>query len=562
MEKPTVRGKHILMETLHAHGIKHIFGNPGTTESPLMDCLADHPDLHYMLTLHESVACGAAHYFAQATGTVGVVNLHVGPGLGNALGMLYNAREANTPLLVTAGQQDTRMLIREPLLSADLVAMAAPLVKWSAQVDRADDLAPMLHRALKIATDPAPGPVFLALPIDVLEQETNIAPLPVPTLHRAVPPSPEGLQRLAQILLEAKAPTFVVGDGVARTGAHTALLKLVETLGARVFPEGLVHRLNFPMNHRSWRPRMPLNHAGIRHALEPADVVVLVGGSFFEEIWLDQEDPFPEGATVLQIEDSPERLAHNFSVDEGLLANPRLALVGLLSALDTAADEAFRLRAAGRNASLEDEAQSAQTTSAERRKKRWDNVPISTARLMTTLAESFPPNAVLVNESITAGGDLMAAFSLSEPNSYYGTRGGGIGQALPGALGVAHAHPGQPIVALSGDGSSMYSVQALWTAAHEDLPIVFVILHNREYKILKINMDIYRERFGVPADRPYPHMNLTEPEIDFVGLARSLGLNAQRVDDPNDIQEAFETAVASKKPWLLDISIEGRIDPA
>ncbi len=561
MATAPTRGKHVFMETLRAHGIDTIFGNPGTTESPLMDCLGDYPEVRYQLALHESVACGSAHYYAQASGKVGVVNLHVGPGLGNALGMLYNAWEANTPLLVTAGQQDTRMRLREPLLSADLVGMAEPLVKWSAQVERADELGHMLHRALKIATDPAPGPVFLALPIDVLEQETAHGALPVSPLHRRTQPETTGIEEMARMLLAAEHPTVVVGDGVARSGAVPSLVKLAEALGARVFYEGLVHRLNFPNNHPSFRPRMPLNHAGIQRELEPADAVLLIGGSFFEEVWFDQGSPFPDGAKVLQIEDDPGRLAHNHAIDLGVLADPKHGIEALLAEVTSLENRGVESAAEARNAALEEEYQQGVAARRARAESRWDNRPISTARLMTTLAAALPSDAVVVNEAITAGGDVMGCFDFDDPARYYGTRGGGIGQALPGALGVSVAHPGQPVVALSGDGSSMYSAQALWTAAHDDLPIVYVILHNREYKILKINMDIYRERFGVPADRPYPHMNLTKPEIDFVGLAQSLGLSAARIDDPDDIEPRFTEAVSSGKPWLLDVSIEGRIEP-
>ena len=192
-----MRGKHVLMDTLVAHGVECLFGNPGTTESPIIDSLPDYPQLRYMLALHEGVALGAASYYAQASGRTGVVNLHVAPGLGNALGMLYGALKAGSPLLVTAGQQDTRMRLRAPLLGHDLVAMAAPVVKWSLQVERADELAAALHRALKVAHDPPTGPVFMALPIDVLEQETDQPALPPGALYRRVEPDPAGVAAAA-----------------------------------------------------------------------------------------------------------------------------------------------------------------------------------------------------------------------------------------------------------------------------------------------------------------------------------------------------------------------------
>ena len=184
-----MRGKQVLMESLIAHGVEYIFGNPGTTESPILDALLDYPQLRYVVALHEGVALGAASYYAQTSGKPAVVNIHVAPGLGNALGMLYNALKARSPLVVTAGQQDTRLRLRGPVLGHDLVAMAAPLTKWSVQVERADEFALILHRALKIATDPPAGPVFVALPIDVLEQETDVEPFrPGPSLSGV--PSP------------------------------------------------------------------------------------------------------------------------------------------------------------------------------------------------------------------------------------------------------------------------------------------------------------------------------------------------------------------------------------
>ena len=187
-----MRGKQVFMESLIAHGVEYIFGNPGTTESPILDALLDYPQLRYVVALHEGVALGAASYYALATGTTAAVNIHVAPGLGNALGMLYNAFKARSPIVVTAGQQDTRQRLRGPVLGHDLVAMAAPLTKWSVQVERADEFALILHRALKIATDPPAGPVFVALPIDVLEQETELAPLPPGRLYRAPEPDPAG----------------------------------------------------------------------------------------------------------------------------------------------------------------------------------------------------------------------------------------------------------------------------------------------------------------------------------------------------------------------------------
>src|SRR5262244_1732570 len=195
-----MRGKQVFMESLIAHGVEHVFGNPGTTESPILDALLDYPQVKYIVALHEGVALGAASYYAQASGKTAVVNVHVAPGLGNALGMLYNALKARAPLVVTAGQQDTRLRLRGPVLGHDLVAMAAPLTKWSVQVERADEFALIMHRALKTAADPPGGPVFVALPIDVLEQDTEVGPFPVGELYRAPAPDAAGIRAAAELL--------------------------------------------------------------------------------------------------------------------------------------------------------------------------------------------------------------------------------------------------------------------------------------------------------------------------------------------------------------------------
>lgn len=553
-----MRGKHVLMDTLLAHGIEHVFGNPGTTESPIIDSLPDYPQLRYILALHEGVALGAASYYAQASGRTGVVNLHVAPGLGNALGMLYGALKAGSPLLVTAGQQDTRLRLRDPLLGHDLAAMAAPVTKWSTQVERADELGATLHRALKVAHDPPSGPVFVALPIDVLEQQTDQPARPPGALYRQAGPDPAGIAAAAEALLASRSPIIVAGDDVARTGGSEALGALARALGAGVWFEGLRQHVVLPSAHPSCRGALPFDAAAIRSALEGADAVLLVGGPFFEEVWFAPGSPFPPEAVLLQIEDAPQRLSRNFPLRAGILASPAAGLRALGAAIEAGADAAFRAEAGRRSEALGRRKEQEIAAQRERAARRWDREPIAIPRLMADLAGALPADAVVVDESITASIDLARTLRFTRPGDYYGARGGGIGQALPGALGVKLAHPARPVVAISGDGSALYSIQALWTAAHHDLAVVFVILDNREYRILKHNMDAYRQRFGVRPDRPYVHMDLTKPELGFVEIAQGLGVAGTRVTRPADLRPAIEAALASGRPALLDVIVEGK----
>jgi benzoylformate decarboxylase len=547
-----MRGRQVLMQTLVNHGVERIFGNPGTTESPLLDSLLDYPDLQYVVHLHEGVAVGAANFYAQASGKTAFVNLHVAPGLGNAIGMIYGALKANSPMVVTAGQQDTRLRLRDPVLGHDLAAMAAPVTKWSVQVERADELGPILQRAFKIAGDAPAGPVFVALPIDVMEQETAIPPGRPATLYPATQPSPPALAALADHLRAAKSPAIVAGDDVARTGAVSMLVDLAEKLGASVWFEGLRARNSFPTDHPSYRGTLAFDAAGIARQFAANDLVLMVGGPFFEEVWYAPGSPFPPGCKVLQIEAAPQRLAYNFAVDVGVLAD-----VGeTLGALD---DELARVDGAEtRNAALTAHKEADEAAQKARVDKAWSRSPTSMARCMAEIKAGAPDDVVVVDETITANLDLFKTFTFRGPADYYSGRGGGIGQGVAGALGVALADPGRPILCLSGDGSSMYSIQALWTAAHHDLPIVFVILANREYRVLKHNIDAYRARFDVKSNKPYAHMDLTGPTLGFVDLAKGMGVAGTHVARADDIRKAVAAAFASGKPHLLEIEIEGK----
>ena len=554
-----MRGRQILMESLIAHGVGYIFGNPGTTESPIIDSLLDYPQLHYILTLHEGVAVGAASYYAQASGKTGVVNLHVAPGLGNAIGMMYNALKANAPLVVTAGQQDTRMRLRDPLLGHDLEAMAAPVTKWSVQAERADELPLLLHRAFKVANDPPAGPVFVALPIDVMEQESENAAVAPGTLHRAGPAAAAGVAEAVALLAGRQSPVIVVGDDVARFGAGAEVVALAEALGAAIWTEGIrVHAL-VPSSHPNFRLALGFDAASIRNALEGADAVLLVGGPFFEEVWFSPGSPFPKDAAVIQVEASSQRLAYNHGVTVGLTGDPKATLAALLAGVNGAASAGSRGAAARRNQALKSLKDGDAAAQRARAQKRWDSTPISMPRLMADIAAALPARAIVVDEAITAGPDLARTLSFSERGDYFGARGGGIGQALPGALGVQVACPDRPVVAISGDGSSMYSIQALWTAAHHNLPIVFVILNNGEYRILKHNMDVYRRRFGAKPDRPYLNMDLVQPKLGFLDLARGLGLSAERVTAPGELTGALSRAIAAKRPHLIEVVIEPKL---
>jgi benzoylformate decarboxylase len=283
---------------------------------------------------------------------------------------------------------------------------------------------------------------------------------------------------------------------------------------------------------------------------------LLAGGACFEELWFAPGSPFPEGARVLQIQSAPRTLAYDHAVAVDLVADIGAALRALDAALAAASDDAWRAAAECRSAQLT--AQKAQDSAAyrARQEKAWARLPISIPRAVAALREATPVSALIVEEAITANADFAAAFQIDAADVYFGSRGGGIGQALAGAIGASVAHPGRPVLCVSGDGSAMYSITALWTAAHHNLPIVFVILSNREYRVLKQNLDIYRQRFATAPGRPYPQMDLTQPALGFVEMAAGMGVPGVRVSQPEEIAPAVARAFSAGAPRLVEIEIE------
>ena len=555
----TYKGRQVFMETLIAEGVEYIFGNPGTTESPMLDALLDYPQIKYVLALHEAVATIMADAYAQVSRKVGVVSLHTAPGLGNGLGAVYNAWEGGSPLIVTAGALDTRLRLREPLLGHDLVAMAAPLTKWSVQIDHADEAALVMSRAFKTAREAPSGPVFVSLPLNVLEQETAIGPFTPSRLFSAASPDPAGVSEAAQLLLDAKRPLIFCGDKVADAGAVHELTALAELLGAAVYNEVLPSRLNIPNMHPHYRDRGANDQASLRRLVGDADAVLLVGGEFFEELWYSPASPFPEETVLIQIDPAPRNVARNYSVHCGLIGDVKASLQALHDELSERAGKKFQQAAAQRREALGALKEQERERQQARLKEGWDSSPMSTARLMAEIRDAVPEGVAVVHEAITAAADLTRTLSFANETDYLASRGGGIGQGLPGGIGYKLAFPERPVLCISGDGSSLYTIQALWTAAHHKIPVVFVILNNRVYRILKINMSRFRSEFGLGGERAFPHMDLTDPDLDYVSLAAGFGMAAKAVRRAEEVGPAVREAFASGKPYLLDVLIDGRV---
>jgi benzoylformate decarboxylase len=547
-------GRRLFLELLKQEGVRVMFGNPGTTELPLMDALAGEDEIRYVLALQESLVMAMADGYARASGTLGVANVHVAPGLGNAMGMLFDAHKAGSPVLLTAGQQAQGFGITEPNLYAELPPMAQPFVKYAVEARRAQDLPRLIHRAAKTALAPPTGPVFVSLPVDVMNAEATIG---LGTPSRVAPriaADAAEIAKAAKLLAAAKSPVIIAGDCVAQSGAAAELVALAEALGALVWLEGEPTTLPFPPAHPLFRG--PITRLGrwINNMLSPHDLLLSVGADMFTLSLPPEIEPLPEGIKVIHMDTNPWELAKNFPTDAALFGDPQPTLPALTAAMNAAMGADGIARAQSRRAEVAAAVAADLAKLTAQAEALMDRSPIHPLALMKALGDTLPAEAVLVDESISSGAGMFQFLRNAQPGGLYGNRGGGIGWGLPGAVGVQLALPERRVVAVIGDGSAMYSIQALWTAAHEKLPMVFVILNNRSYRILKQRLSATQ---GTAAQRGrYVGMELSEPAIDFAALARSLGVAAERVETIPAFIAALKKGLAGDGPLLIDAATE------
>jgi benzoylformate decarboxylase len=550
---PYISGKQAFLDILRQEGVSVMFGNPGTTELPLMDGLARQPDIRYVLALQEAVAIAMADGYAQASGSLGAVNVHVSPGLGNAMGMLYDAYKAGAPLLLTAGQHDQCFTATEPILWSELPPVAQPYVKWSTELRRLEDLPRIVHRAVKTALAHPTGPVFLSLPVDVLNNErdldlgtpTRVAPRIVGDRH--------AVAQAARLLARAERPLIVAGDAVAHGDGIAELVELAELVGAPVMTEGVSSTCSFPFTHPLYAGSMPRLGPPIRALLMRHDLLFSVGGDLFTLSLPDDVDPMPPGLTVVHLDVNPWEIGKNYPAAVGILGDPKATLPDLSEAVRRETGARGHRDAERRRQAVQTAHASAVAELAARARENAGSVPMAPLTLVHEVARAVPRDVTIVEEAISSSTGVREFFPCADAKSFFGIRGGGIGWGLPATLGVKLALPGRPVVALIGDGSAMYTNQALWTATRESLAVVYVIFNNGSYRILKQRTRALKG-FSAEDDR-YVGMDLT-PAIDFVGLARSLGVPGEHIEKSADVGAAVARGLASGGPYLVDVVID------
>jgi thiamine pyrophosphate-dependent acetolactate synthase large subunit-like protein len=576
-------GRFALFRQLLADGVTCMFGNPGSSEENLLDALQgpEFKEFRYYLALQEGAVVAIADAFARASPAVAksgdafawrrpaLVQLHSYAGLANGLGMMYYARRGYTPMVVIAGEAGLRYEALDGQMAADLAAIARPFVKSDAnspcawRVVDPGSLLRLLRRAIKTAATPPMGPVFLALPMDVLDQP-NAEPIgrsfPVRT---AVVPDQALIAEAARLLRSAAHPLILMGDGIAAAGAQAELTEVADLAGAVVWG-GNCSEVNMRASH-------PLFGGYLGHmfgadsvpVISAADVVLICGTTVLPEVFPALDGVFAANAGVIHFDLNTTEIAKNFPLTIGALAEPKATLARLASALRETMTAAESERAGERRKQHEADKAARRRAELDRDVRARDRVPMQPARFMADLAErlaALERPALIFDEALTSAPDLLRYLPQDEPGTWFQTRVGMLGTGLPGTVGLKLAHPDRTVFGFAGDGGAMSTIQALATAARYGIGAKFVVCNNKSYRILKYNLQQYRRERAEAGERPavpdpvFPDsFDLAPPDLRFDKLAQGQGVDAVRVERPDDIAPALDRALSDDKPFLIDL---------
>ncbi len=525
---PTVLGASF--DLFRAHGMTTIFGNPGSTELPM---LADYPsDFRYVLGLQEAVVVGMADGYAQASGQTTVANIHTAPGVGNAMGAIFNAQANHSPLLITAGQQvRAQMTLQANLTNRDAIRMPHPLVKWAYEPARAEDVPLALAHGIHLASMAPRGPVLVSLPMDDWGVEVDDADAREVIARRVsarAVADPETIATLAERLDAATNPVLVAGPDIDASGGWDAAIGLAERQRLPVWatPAPGGGRIGFPENHPNYRGVLPPAIGPVAQTLEGHDLILVAGSSVFPYYPYIPGPLLPDGAQLVAITSDPDEAARA-PMGEAIVADVGLSLAALLEAVPESSRQGPEPNEGPQELPASD--------------------PLNSSTVHSALAEVFPEDGIVVLESPASTLALRNQLRLSRPGSYYFSSGGGLGFGLAASVGVQLAQPDRPVVCVLGEGSAQYAITAFWSAAAYDTPVTFLVLNNAEYAILKWFADVE----GVSGA---PGLDL--PELNVGAVAAAYGVGSRRASGRDEVRDALAAALSSSKPELVEVPVE------
>lgn len=549
------RAADVFVDVLQSEGVRYVFGNPGTTELPLLDALTGRVGIDYVLGLQEASVVAMADGYAQASGQPGFVNLHTAGGLGHAMGAILNAKMANTPMVITAGQQDTRHGVTDPLLHGDLLGIARPNVKWAEEVHHPEHIPLLLRRAFQDCRTAPAGPVFLSLPINVMEARTSMDAGQPSRIERGSVAS--GLDELAEALTEV-APgrlAVIVGEEVFAANASAHVVSLAEALGTPVFGASWPGHIPFPTSNPYWQGSLPPKASAIREQLAQFSAVLLLGGHSLISYPYSEGPAIPRQCRLLQLTIDGHQIGRVHEVALGLVGDIGLSLQALLPLIRPRVMDAASVTKLHVKATMARESRRDQV--AARTRAEFDAPVITPFVAAREVLRAIGPNIPIIDEAPATLTHVRMCLDSPSARQYLFTRSAILGWGMPAAVGTSLALSRRPVVCLVGDGSAMYSPQALWTAAHLRLPVTFVVMNNSEYNILKNYARAQPHYHGAGTNR-FIGMDMIDPPIDFLALASTYGLPAKRVELARDITVAVQEGIRSGVANVIELIIDNR----
>ena len=550
-------GKQALLEMLKAEGVDYIFGNPGTSEGPIIDLLGDYPEFRYILTLQESVAVGMGEAYARATGRASFVSLHVDSGLANGIALMLDALNTGTPMVVTSANYDARK-VNETI--TDLANLVRPVTKWSVELDHADQIPSVIRRAFNEANSHPKGPVYVGFTSNALEGMAEMNIVPSRPVHDATRPSAEGIAQAASLLMDSSRPLMMVGDRVSDDDAINQAVELAELMGLPVY-QARGAEVAFPTTHDQFMGALSLRVTQQREALRDVDLVLAVGSDPFEELFYWGDVILPADAKLVHIDPDRSKIGRSEPTDVGIVGNCALALSDLIAALKERLSPGDMSEINQRKAGVATARRSSRDAIEESVAENWDHRPMTPARMMSELADAIPDNAIVVDDSISNRGVMRHYFQAQRRGDLRGYRGQSIGGGMGTTMGTQCANPDRPVFGIIGDGSAMMTIQGLWTAANDNIPCIFVICNNGMYRVLKVNFNVYQQDILELPETSGGRLLYSDfgTPFDMAAIANSMGVHGERITEPSQIKPAVDRAVASGKPALLDMVIDGSL---
>jgi len=547
-----LEGKHALLQMFVAEGVNYVFGNPGTSETPMMTILPEYKDLDYILVLQEGVAVGMAEGYGRSTGTVPLVSLHIDNGMANGLSLMIDQLRSGTPMVMTAGNKDIRKL--GPGRS-DLAELARPFAKWSAEITHAGQVPSVIRRAFQEAKTSPTGPVFVGMSANAFDDVADVNIQPSTDVVQNSSTDPNTLEEVCDLLSTASKPIMIIGDRL--NGANQAAVKLAETAGIPVYGHGSFE-VNFPATHPLWQGNLSVRNPDAVKAIRSADLIIAAGCTVFDDFFYQAEDIIPKSAKLVHIDSDPSSVGKSEPSDIAILAAPSEVITQLAESVSyeftgTKAEEAaLRVKDAASVSSARRE------SFAKSAMKQQNMSPMSPSTFAATFADALPSDATVFNDGISTGGLIFEAMSPDERGSYYAIRGGAIGWGMGATMGVQLGQPDRPVVGVMGDGTAIMTIQALWTAANSNIPAVFVICNNRSYRILKLNSNVYHRMQGLQTPESYVASDFDLP-LDFKSQADAYGVEGVRVETPDELTAQIQRGCELNKPLVIDAVIDGTV---